>query len=143
MAHGQGAPAMSMRPERVDGLGLGGGGGAGVDAVAGLDSIELSWDLMDDPDFYAFILYRAGPGPSDAFAPLGEPTMLPSRSDRAVRPSVSYRYALASVDRAGNVSARSVIVERGGILLADSVIQAPVPEDEGPGDEDGGFESAA
>jgi hypothetical protein len=84
----------------------------GLDAVAGLDSIELSWDSIDDPDFYAYIVYRAGPGAENTeFTALGEPTMLPSLSDRTLRRDVTYRYAVASIDRAGNISARSKPVE--------------------------------
>ncbi|CAN5813637.1 hypothetical protein BH09VER1_BH09VER1_33410 [soil metagenome] len=43
----------------------------------------------------------------------------------------------------GNVSARSVIVERGGILMADSVIQAAVEDEERPDDDEPDLESAA
>jgi fibronectin type 3 domain-containing protein len=81
----------------------------GLDAVAGLNSIELSWDLVDDSDFSAFLVYRAAPNAE--FAPLGAPTALPSISDRTAQPSIAYHYAVASVDRVGNISARSMPVE--------------------------------
>jgi hypothetical protein len=80
----------------------------GLDAVAGLASIELSWDILDDADLAVYILYRAAP--NQEFAALGAPTALPSFSDRTVQPSVAYRYAIASADRAGNISDRSAPV---------------------------------
>ena len=76
--------------------------------MAGLASIELSWDILDDLDLAAYILYRAAP--DQDFAALGAPIVLPSFSDRTVQPGIAYRYAIASVDRAGNISARSAPV---------------------------------
>jgi hypothetical protein len=80
----------------------------GLDAVAGLASIELSWDIVDDSDLAAYILYRAAP--DQDFAALGQPMALPSYSDRAMQPGIAYRYAVASIDRFGNISGRSAAV---------------------------------
>ena len=81
----------------------------GLDAVAGLTSIELSWDLNEDGDFAGFIIYRAEP--LDEFARLAGPAPLPSYSDRTPRAGVSYRYAVSAIDKTGNESARSAAVQ--------------------------------
>ncbi len=46
-----------------------------------------------------------------AFERLGDVLDVPSLSDREVKPATRYRYAVSSVDRSGNESARSEPVE--------------------------------
>ena len=82
---------------------------ASLAAVAGLGSIELSWDRPGDPDLAGFIVYRAPatggewtrPGPGAG------PVLAASFSDHAIQPGSTYRYAVSSIDQNGNESARS------------------------------------
>jgi len=79
----------------------------GLTGVAGLGSIELSWERPADADLAGFRVYRAtGTG---EFARVGpaEPVAAASFSDRTVQAGVSYRYAVSSVDQIGNESPRS------------------------------------
>jgi len=84
-----------------------------LDAVAGLNSIELSWDLNEEADFAGFLIYRAeaAPGVTPTFTKIAGPIQLPSYSDRTARPSIPYRYAISSMDKAGNESTHSAAVE--------------------------------
>jgi hypothetical protein len=80
-----------------------------LEAVAGLNTIELSWEASPEPDLAGYRIYRSAAG--GALAPLGELSALPSLSDRSVQTGQMYRYAVSSVDRLGNESERSAIAE--------------------------------
>ena len=85
------------------------GAPAALTALAGLDSVELSWDRNTEADFKGYRLYRAvDPSPYSAIATLVEE---PSYSDKTVMPGKKYRYAVSAIDQAGNESAKSVAVE--------------------------------
>ena len=82
---------------------------AGLRADPAPMSIELAWNRNTEPDLAGYRIYRAvGNG---ALEKLAESSQVPAYSDRAVEHGKTYRYAIASVDRAGNESARSGIVE--------------------------------
>ena len=81
-------------------------------AVAGLGSIELSWDRPPEPDLAGFHVYRAPGASGGEFARLN-PALIQAAnfSDRTVQAASAYRYAVSSVDQNGNESARSQPVE--------------------------------
>src|SRR5204862_3326546 len=71
-------------------------------------SIELGWDRNTEPDLAGYRIYRAtGDGPLEKLA---DTSQVPTYSDRALERGKTYRYALSSVDRAGNESERSPAV---------------------------------
>ena len=77
-------------------------------AVAGLGSIELSWDRPPEPDLAGFHVYRAPGAGGGEFARLN-PALIQAAnfSDRTVQAGAAYRYAVSAVDQNGNESARS------------------------------------
>jgi fibronectin type 3 domain-containing protein len=81
----------------------------GVTALAGPDSVELTWSRSPEPDLKAYKIYRAiGNGPLE---PLGEPINLPTFSDRKVERGKTYRYAISAIDVKNNESDKSAVVE--------------------------------
>jgi len=82
---------------------------AGLTALAGLNSVELSWDRNTEEDLKGYRMYRAeNAGP---FAPLGELVEQPSYSDKTVAAGAKYRYAITAIDQGGNESAKSTAIE--------------------------------
>ena len=80
-----------------------------VTALAGPDSVELTWTRSPEPDLKAYRIYRAvGNGPLE---PLGNPVNLPTFSDRKVEHGKTYRYAISAIDIKNNESERSTVVE--------------------------------
>ncbi len=78
-------------------------------ALAGPDSVELTWSRSPEADLKAYKIYRAvGNGPLE---PLGEPVNLPTFSDRKVERGKVYRYAISAVDQKNNESEKSTVVE--------------------------------
>jgi hypothetical protein len=82
---------------------------SGLHAVTGLSSVELVWERNTEPDLAGYRVYRAlGDGPWQRLAESGA---IPGYSDAAVEHGKTYRYAVSSLDKAGNESARSAPVE--------------------------------
>jgi len=81
----------------------------GVSAVAGVESIELSWERNTEDDFAGYNVYRAVG--DAAFEKLAGPIDAPVYSDRAIEMGKRYRYAVTAIDTIGNESARSAVVE--------------------------------
>lgn len=82
----------------------------GVKAVAGFDTIELTWEPCAAEDLAFYRVYRAGPGnPSERVA---DQLPLPRFSDPDVTAGGVYRYTVTAVDRDGNESAPSPPVEQ-------------------------------
>jgi hypothetical protein len=81
---------------------------AGVEAVAGIASIELTWDPPPDKDLAGFYVLRAVD--SGRLERLGERVGTPSFSDKSIRPGTKYRYAIVAVDLLGNESQSSEAV---------------------------------
>lgn len=82
----------------------------GLNAVAGLTTIELSWDPNTDTDLAFYRVYRAG-GAEGGFALLADKVTAPAYSDRQVQSGKPYRYRVRSVDRLGNESRPSDAVQ--------------------------------
>ena len=82
---------------------------AALTALAGLDSVELSWDRNTEEDLKGYRMYRAEEaGPFAAITALVEQ---PSYSDKTVVPGKKYRYAVSAIDQTGNESAKSAPIE--------------------------------
>jgi fibronectin type 3 domain-containing protein len=81
----------------------------GVTALAGPESVELTWTRSPEADLKSYKIYRAvGNGPLEL---LGQPVNLPTFSDRKVERGKVYRYAISSVDQKNNESEKSTVVE--------------------------------
>jgi fibronectin type 3 domain-containing protein len=81
----------------------------GLTALAGINTIELSWDRNTEEDLKGYRIYRAlEAGPFERLAELVED---PAYSDKSVTPGKKYKYAVSSIDQAGNESAKSTPVE--------------------------------
>ncbi|MBI5084002.1 MAG: hypothetical protein HZB13_05320 [Acidobacteria bacterium] len=81
----------------------------GLVLIAGLKSVELSWNRNTEADLKGYQIYRAeGDG---AFQKLGELTASPSARDAAVEGGKRYRYAVTAVDETGNESKPSEFAE--------------------------------
>lgn len=72
-----------------------------VRAIAGLNSIELTWEPNLEADFKSYRVYRAAPGAK--MTQLAEADT-PVFSDRTVESGKAYHYAVSSVDQKGNES---------------------------------------
>jgi hypothetical protein len=81
----------------------------GLAALAASSSIELTWEQNTETDLRGYYVYRAAG--DAAFERLGDVREVPTLSDREVKPAARYRYAISSLDRSGNESARSTPVE--------------------------------
>jgi hypothetical protein len=81
----------------------------GLTGMAASSSIELSWDPNGESDLRGYNVYRASG--DQAWQRVAEAAAVPSYSDRDVKPSIVYRYAVSSVDLSGNESDRSETVE--------------------------------
>jgi hypothetical protein len=82
---------------------------AGLSAVAGVSAIELAWERNTEDDFRGYNVYRSTE--DAAFEKVAALIDAPAYSDRQVEAGKRYRYAVSSVDQAGNESRRSEAVE--------------------------------
>ncbi len=82
---------------------------SGLSISQGLRTIELSWNRNVEPDFKAYILYRAmSDGPLEKIADMIEAA---NYSDSKVESGKTYRYAVSAIDQTGNESGKSPILE--------------------------------
>lgn len=81
----------------------------GLVALAGSDSVELSWKRNEELDFKNYVLLRSVD--SGPFRQVGGPLNLPSYTDRDVQHGKRYRYQLSAVDIKGNGSENSTPAE--------------------------------
>ena len=81
---------------------------AGLMAVAGVNSIELSWQPNTEEDLAGYQVYRSTGGAEERIA---GPVDAPNFSDRTVEIGKKYSYTITSIDRTGNESAHSAAVE--------------------------------
>lgn len=81
---------------------------AGVAALAGAQSVELTWERNAEADFSGYRVYRSTGG---EFVRLAETGAIPSYSDRKVKAGGRYRYAVTAVDQLGNESPRTATAE--------------------------------
>ena len=82
---------------------------SGVAALAGPESIEVSWQRSPEADTAGYFVYRSVDG--SAFERFGEKVNLPAFSDRKVEHGKTYRYQISAVDLKNNESDRSAVVE--------------------------------
>lgn len=81
----------------------------GLAVAAGTSTIELTWLRNTEPDFKEYRVYRAvGDG---AFEMIAGGLAAPAYSDAKIESGKRYRYAVAAVDQAGNVSERCAPME--------------------------------
>lgn len=69
---------------------------------AGIGAVELAWDRNTDADIAGYRVWRAVG--DEALKPLGEQVATASFSDKTVESGKLYRYAVSSIDMAGNES---------------------------------------
>ncbi len=81
----------------------------GLAAIAGLNSIQLTWNPNSEADLGGYYVYRSEGG--QPFSRAGELLASPSYTDRAVEAGKRYRYAVSAVDQGGNESARAEAIE--------------------------------
>ena len=78
-------------------------------AVAGMASVELSWDVPEGTPAVSFRIYRAaGDG---ELTRIGESQGVPAYSDKTAEPGTVYRYAVSSMDATGREGPKSTPVE--------------------------------
>lgn len=77
---------------------------ANLNAIAGVNTIELAWDRNTEPDLKAYRIYRNNQVIADAVE-------APSFSDKQITSGQKVRYSVTAIDQAGNESAKSVEVE--------------------------------
>jgi fibronectin type 3 domain-containing protein len=82
---------------------------AGVTALAGPDSIEVSWQRSPESDLQGYYVYRSVDGAP--FERQGALVPLPSYSDRKIEHGKTYRYEISSVDKKSNESDKSAQAE--------------------------------
>ncbi len=81
----------------------------GVTALAGPESVEVSWQRSPEADLAGYYVYRATN--DGAFERQGDLVNLPAYSDHKVEHGKTYRYQISSVDKKNNESAKSAITE--------------------------------
>ena len=81
----------------------------GLTAVATEGAISLIWQSNDEKDLDGYIMFRATAG--ENLAPITSSPIQETTYQDAVRPGNRYVYAVAAVDKAGNMSASSTKVE--------------------------------
>jgi len=81
----------------------------GLAAIAGLNSIQLTWNPNSEADLGGYYLYRCEEDGECRRA--GGLLEVPSYTDRATESGKRYRYAVSAVDQGGNESARCEAVE--------------------------------
>jgi fibronectin type 3 domain-containing protein len=82
---------------------------ASISALAGPDSIELSWQRSPESDLKGYYVYRSvNNGP---FERQGEILSVPAFSDRNVQHGKTYRYEVSAVDQKNNESGKSAAAQ--------------------------------
>ncbi|HXE30221.1 MAG TPA: fibronectin type III domain-containing protein [Terriglobales bacterium] len=82
---------------------------AGLQAVAGVGGVDLSWNAVNAPDLAGYIVYRQAAGAGNWEKRNGALAPTPVYHDPAT--PGHYTYAVTAVDRAGNESPRSAPVD--------------------------------
>jgi fibronectin type 3 domain-containing protein len=80
-----------------------------VTALAGPDSVEVSWQRSPEADTQGYYVYRSMNGGS--LERQGALVTLPAYSDRKVEHGKTYRYAVSAVDKKNNESDKSAPAE--------------------------------
>jgi hypothetical protein len=82
---------------------------ASIIALAGPDSIQLSWSRSPDADLKGYYVYRSVNGGS--WERQGDLINVPAFSDRNVEHGKNYRYAVTAIDQKNNESDKSTVAE--------------------------------
>lgn len=82
---------------------------ASITALAGPDSIEVSWQRSPESDLKGYYVYRSVNG--GALERQGGLVSVPTFSDRNVEHGKTYRYEVSAVDQKNNESAKSAAAE--------------------------------
>ncbi len=82
---------------------------AGVTALAGPDTVEVSWSRVTDSNLKGYYLYRSIDG--GAFERQGDLLAVPAFSDHRVEHGKTYRYAVTAVSQKGYESEKSATAE--------------------------------
>ena len=82
---------------------------SGLTVVAGAASIELAWERNTEPDLGGYRVYRAEAAAD--FTVLADAVEGLSYSDRQAESGKTYRYRVTAVDRSGNESEPSAVIE--------------------------------
>ena len=82
---------------------------ASITALAGPDSIEVSWSRSPDSDLKGYYVYRSVNG--GPFERQGDLINVPTFSDRNVQRGNIYRYVVSAADQKGNESGKSSAAE--------------------------------
>ena len=83
---------------------------AGVSALAGPDFVTLVWDASPDKDLAGYNVWKRVTGAGAYVRLTAAPVPEPTYTDRSVEKNGTYEYAITSVDRTGNESAKSTAV---------------------------------
>jgi fibronectin type 3 domain-containing protein len=75
-------------------------------ALAGPDSVEVTWTRSPEADTKGYYVYRSANG--GPFERQGDLVTLPTFSDRKAEHGKTYRYAISAIDQKGNSSENSV-----------------------------------
>lgn len=81
---------------------------AGLTALAGISTVELSWDPSTAEDLKVYRVYRSEE--NGEFKQVAD-VETPAYSDKQVQAGKLYRYAISSIDQTGNESAKSAPAE--------------------------------
>ncbi len=82
---------------------------SGITALAGPNTIEISWQRSPESDLKGYYLYRSvDNGP---YTRVGDLLTLPAYSDHNIQHGKTYRYQVSATDQNNNESARSPAVE--------------------------------
>ena len=82
---------------------------ATITALAGPDSIEVSWQRSPESDLKGYYIYRSVNG--GPFERQGGLVTVPTFSDRKVEHGKTYRYQVSAVDQKNNESAKSAAAQ--------------------------------
>ena len=81
----------------------------GLVGLAGLNTIELTWDRNTEEDLRGYRVYRAGK--TGEFMAVSDIIETPAFSDRALESGMTYRYRVAAIDQKMNESKPSEPLE--------------------------------
>jgi fibronectin type 3 domain-containing protein len=82
---------------------------ASITALAGPDSIEVSWQRSPEPDLKGYYVYRSVNG--GPFERQGGLVTVPTFSDHNVEHGKTYRYEVSAVDQKNNESGKSAAAQ--------------------------------
>jgi hypothetical protein len=82
-----------------------------VTGVAGIGTIELTWDRSPASDIAGYRVYRGEGNDPRTLTRIGEVQLFPGYSDKTIQSGALYRYAITALDSAGNESKFSAPIE--------------------------------